>query len=922
MNRIGATLAASAVALASHSAAVAQDFAIHAGRIFTGAGSGEAVIDGGYVLVRGGRIAAVGTDIDIPAGVPIHEMPDAVLMPGIVSASSGAASPHTGDRSIGAAFSAIDGVDMYLDTRSVLEAGVTTAHASPGWHRLVSGRGAVVRMLGAGGFEILDADSDLTINLSDRADNPPVLEEVLIAPGADNEIEPGEPQRPSGRIGRRLALKEAVEEAIAGPEDIHAAHLARVWNDGLPLRIQSDKAADLLGAVSFLEQNGKAGYIVGGMEAARVAGRLADAGVALAYTIDPGFGGLSDLGDDPDVYEPSVADLAALDGLDLALTVRPGTPLSQLRLAAATALRAGIDEVRLVNALTRTPAEMLGVADRVGSLEPGKDADIVVLSGNPGATSSHVRRVFVQGEPVFRALAGDAVVISGGTVWLAPGQEIEDGSILIENGKIAAVGKRVPHPPAARMVRANPGSFVAPGFIDTLNRLGLDGDRSDLSPELSMTKLIGAPDLSDTRLARAGVTTVVQSPYRFNSRGSRASAVKTFGAGREDRIVDEIAALAFDVTNIDPREIGRRLEQRIEAGREYTKEWEDWRGKYDDWVSAREAGEVVEDAEPETESTGGGDDASGPDPLTGTWQVTLSGGPLPRDLSGPVAINLDGTEFEGKMLAQPIASQPHRIVGTIEDGLVTGRIEIETPQPGVPEFSGEVIDDVFTGELSFGGLTLTLNGERTSTDAVQFSVGKRERRTTGKDGEPLPPLVKHELEPIRSVLEGNASLLVRADTAARIRAVVKAVAADAELPLVLLGAEQARDVESLLKEHNVGVVLPEAVARSEARREFEREYVQSTDLSRRGIPITFGSGAEDGGRALPMIGLLAVERGLGPDQALWAMTAEAARLFKIDDRVGSIETGKDGDIVIYSGHPFEAGSTVERVFVNGEEVRP
>jgi len=108
----------------------------------------------------------------------------------------------------------------------------------------------------------------------------------------------------------------------------------------------------------------------------------------------------------------------------------------------------------------------------------------------------------------------------------------------------------------------------------------------------------------------------VQAPYRFNSQGSRASAVKTFGAGRADRVVDEIAALAFDVTNIDPRDIGRRLEQRIEAGREYAKEWEEWRGKFDDWKAAREAGEVVEDAEPEIESTGD-DEASGPDVLPG-----------------------------------------------------------------------------------------------------------------------------------------------------------------------------------------------------------------------------------------------------------------------------------------------------------------
>ena len=50
------------------------------------------------------------------------------------------------------------------------------------------------------------------------------------------------------------------------------------------------------------------------------------------------------------------------------------------------------------------------------------------------------------------------------------------------------------------------------------------------------------------------------------------------------------------------------------------------------------------------------------------------------------------------------------------------------------------------------------------------------------------------------------------------------------------------------------------------------------------------------------------------------MTIDAARMYMVDDRIGAIAPGLDGDLVIHSGHPFDADSTVERVIVNGKEV--
>jgi len=136
-------------------------------------------------------------------------------------------------------------------------------------------------------------------------------------------------------------------------------------------------------------------------------------------------------------------------------------------------------------------------------------------------------------------------------------------------------------------------------------------------------------------------------------------------------------------------------------------------------------------------------------------------------------------------------------------------------------------------------------------------------------------------------------------------------------PYVLLDAPGARAHAAALAEKGVGVVVPKAVI----RRERHQVYHQADDLSRRGVTVAFQSDAEDAARALPLVGLHAVERGLGADAALAAMTTGAAKMFMLQDEIGSLKPGCQGDLAVFSGHPFEAGSRIKRVIVHGEVVR-
>jgi imidazolonepropionase-like amidohydrolase len=65
----------------------------------------------------------------------------------------------------------------------------------------------------------------------------------------------------------------------------------------------------------------------------------------------------------------------------------------------------------------------------------------------------------------------------------------------------------------------------------------------------------------------------------------------------------------------------------------------------------------------------------------------------------------------------------------------------------------------------------------------------------------------------------------------------------------------------------------------------------------------------------------AVRNGITEQQALTALTSDAAKHLGVDDRVGSLEAGKDADLVIWSGNPFDLRSEVEQVFIDGKSVK-
>jgi hypothetical protein len=204
------------------------------------------------------------------------------------------------------------------------------------------------------------------------ADGPPQNGPPQPGQGADKKDEPKKPGRPQ-RNPQMEVLRQVLDGKVA--LDVYLEH-----------------AADVLDLLELAKQYKFDFFVTGGKEAQHVARELEAAGVAVVVVVPHDLAS-SEL--------PTAAQLAAA-GVDVVITTdgQTGSASRHLSLAAAAAVAGGMDKERALAAITSRAAALLGVADRVGTLEAGKDADVVVTSGELLSSSATVERVFVDGAMV------------------------------------------------------------------------------------------------------------------------------------------------------------------------------------------------------------------------------------------------------------------------------------------------------------------------------------------------------------------------------------------------------------------------------------------------------------------------------------------------------------------------------------------
>jgi len=945
--------------------AAGQTVVLKAGTIHL-VGSGDALTGGGAILVRDGVIEAVGADVETPPGAIVVDYgPDAVIAPGLVAANSLIGPGRPAERTASPTLRAIDNFDPYSEAWAYdLAGGVTSLYLTPARGRLIAGLGAVVKL--SGDDRVLSDAAALqgSVGVDARSVGgywePPVPATVDVGLGVE------QPQLPGTTLGAILALRELIGEARGGRDSGEygpgtPAEVAALLRAGTPWRLRATTEAEIRALLGLARSERLPLVIDGADEAAGLADEIRAAGASVVVTVDVAPGGPGrDFGKGRDARWPSYSAAAALAraGVPLAIATPDNLRARDLRFAAAVASRGGLDEDQALRAITLGPAELLGVADRVGSIEVGKDADFAVFNGPPMEMTSSVLATWVGGVEAFTppspATGGregasgagrpSAVVIEADEVHLGDGSVLRPGQVLIVDGVISEVGERVGRPFGAAVAS---GAVAMPGLVDAFGHLGLEGSGKSPDPDFKLARIVEPGDWTDRRVARAGVTTVVLAPRSSGRGGVPMMAYKPAGSELAHMVVEDPAALRLTWSNPrDRTKSGEDVRKLLDKVVEYDAKWKEYEKALSEWVpppaSAESADQQddeagADDEEPEGEKEGDEDSKKKKDskkkdegedegdPLTGVWDAELVVPPSEDAEKLRLRLGHDQGKVSGTLRCAALSETLITVAGSFEEGDLdltglgsAGYVRVEG------SVKREKKKDVLTGTVTFRGEALELEAERTSRE---YEVaGRSEIRKVEEESEPTPkgkpksPGVDEKLEPVRAALRGETMLVVEVDVEAEILECVDAFEAAGIRP-VLFGAQDAWRVTDRIRGRVAGILPSPAALRGDPRRGLAGWRNTYQELAGAGIPVAFHSAAEEGASELWLQAAYAVSQGLSPTIALRALTSDAAAMMGIADHVGSLAAGRDGDVLLLDGPPLDPATSVLRVWVAGEEVR-
>lgn len=377
-------------------------------KVYTMAGE---IIEGGCILVENGKIKEVGTDLVAPLDAEIIDATGKNVFPGFIDAHC-----HIGMWEEGIGFEGADGNEMTdpitphlraidaINPRdeafpNAIKGGVTTAATGPGSANVIGGSFSVIKLHG----ERID-DMILVENLAMKCafgENP-------------KRVYNDKKMMPSTRMGTAAKLRETLAKAVeyrnkrvaAGDDasklpayDMKLEAMLPVVNKEIPLKAHAHRADDIFTSIRIAKEFDVKLTLEHCTEGHLIAEHLAKEGYPAI--IGPSFGNKSKFELNQKTFDtPGVMHKA---GVKIAImTDSPVIPLEYLPMAAALAHKAGLDEMEALKCITINPAEILGVSDRIGSIEAGKDADIVIWDGHPFDLQAKVDYALVDGKVAYK----------------------------------------------------------------------------------------------------------------------------------------------------------------------------------------------------------------------------------------------------------------------------------------------------------------------------------------------------------------------------------------------------------------------------------------------------------------------------------------------------------------------------------------
>jgi imidazolonepropionase-like amidohydrolase len=822
------------------------------GRIHTAAGP---PIDDAALVVHKGKIVGVGPRklVAIPAGAVLRDLSGKVIIPGLVDTHShigifgrpGVPANADGNEMTGPVQPGLRALDAVNPDdpgiRMARAGGVTTANIMPGSGNAIGGQTIYVKLRGLT-VEAMRILIDLVLGGIKFAngENPkgayggkklaPATRMKIAALQREMLVKARDYQRQWQAY--RKALKEG-KKATEPDRDLNLEPLVEVLQRKRTVHFHCHRADDIMTAVRLSQEFNFELVLQHATEAWRIADILARLGIPVSLTLVDSPGGK------PEVFGLLEENAAILHRAGVKVAINTDDSVTESRFflrTGAIAVRGGMPEDAALKALTLHGAQLLHLDHRCGSLEKGKDADFVVLSGAPFSVYTQVLQTYIEGERVFdRSRDHDWTYQAGGfaladrarlprqfpavrpqPVALAPGPPadapalkgkadrlavyagrihtvgkgtITDGVVLIEKGKIAHVGPRAGFnlPPGTPVLTA---AVVTPGLIDTHAVVGLSGALNFPKADQDQDE-VSDPNQADLRVLDGfnpnepllqfvrehGVTVVHAVPGRANVIAGQTGVFRTHGRTAE------------------------QMKLRFPAG---------------------------------------------------------------------ILVNL-----------------------------------------------GEIPKRTYPGRLPstrMGTASLVRN-------AFNQARGYQRKQASVKD-EDKRPATNLKLEALAPALKGEIPVMFSAHRADDLVTALR-LADEFKLRPVLSLATEGYLVADRIARSQAPVVVHPAMQRAGSLETLNVHLGNAAALADRKIPLAIGTAFEGyvpKTRVLRYEAAMAMVNGLGFDRALRAITLDAARMLKIDDRYGSLEPGKVADLVLYDGDCFEHQTHVTHTIMDGRVI--
>jgi imidazolonepropionase-like amidohydrolase len=386
-------------------------------------------LEKGTVLVENGRIAAVGEQVDVPEGAQVIDAAGKVVMPGLIDAHC-----HVGLFPDGIGWEYSDGNEMVdpitphlraLDAihpedqsfPELVAAGVTTVLTGPGSGNLIGGQWVCLKtppkpdiaqmiLLEPAGMKMALGENPRRVyseqkkSPSTRMGNAAVLRAALV--DAQNYMERWRSYEEELSKYQSKAESAPEDRYMPPPQpperDLKLEALAKVLRREMKARVHAHRADDILTAIRIAEEFNLDLTIEHCTEGFKIADLLAEKGYGV--TVGPIL--FSRVKYELKEMTPKNPGLLSKAGVKVAIQTDESSAVKYLTINAALAVREGMPEEEALQAITINAAEIIGVADRVGSLEVGKDADIVVFDRHPFDYRAVAEWVLVDGEVVYQ----------------------------------------------------------------------------------------------------------------------------------------------------------------------------------------------------------------------------------------------------------------------------------------------------------------------------------------------------------------------------------------------------------------------------------------------------------------------------------------------------------------------------------------